>query len=784
MKSYLDLVPISAKVHRKQNRMSIICIVLAVFLVTAIFGMADMFIRGQILQAQQEKGNWHIGIRNISDEDANLIASRPEVAAVADYGVLNYRGEQGYTLSGKNVAICGSNESAVTEIFATLDKGAFPSNENEALVTNNAKNMLHLEIGEQIVITMPDGSERTYTISGFMNNAAKLMGEDSYGVFLTTESFRAIYPDGTGSNPADYTMRYVQFKSARNIQSNIAVIKQQFGLSDEQVSENTELLGLLGQSRNSFMLQVYAVAVILFILVLVAGVLMITSSMNSNVAQRTEFFGMVRCIGTTPKQVMRLVRKEALNWCRFAIPLGVAGGIVLVWVLCFILRQLSPEFFGGMPAFSISYPSVIAGIVVGLLTVLLAARSPAKKASKVSPLAAVSGNANDLQPVKKAANTKFFKIETSLGIHHAKASKKNFILMIGSFSVSIILFLAFSVTIDFMNHTLTPLQPWTADISVISPENTCSVKAEYIEELRQNSAVKNAYGRMFAYNVPVIVNGEEKAVDLISYEDMQFDWAKDYLLSGSLEKAQSETNTGLIVFDSQNDIEAGNVITLNLNGSQADLEIVGVVSQCPFNNSPGVGKLICSEDTFRKLTGETDYTIIDIQLFKNATENDVRDIHSLVGSQYTFSDERMGNSNTRGAYYCFGLFIYGFLVLIALITLCNIINSIAMSVAAKMKQYGAFRAIGLSNRQLAKMIVAEASAYAITGIICGSILGIVCNKILFSKLITYHWGDAWSVPLVELGIIIVVVVIAVILAVRNPIKKMKEISIVDTISAS
>lgn len=92
MKSYLDLVPISAKVHRKQNRMSIICIVLAVFLVTAIFGMADMFIRGQILQAQQENGNWHIGIQNISDEDAMLISSRPEEKAVAfaeKYGVQN-----------------------------------------------------------------------------------------------------------------------------------------------------------------------------------------------------------------------------------------------------------------------------------------------------------------------------------------------------------------------------------------------------------------------------------------------------------------------------------------------------------------------------------------------------------------------------------------------------------------------------------------------------------------------------------------------------------------------
>ena len=77
MKSYLDLVPISAKVHRKQNRMSIICIVLAVFLVTAIFGMADMFIRGQILQAQQENGNWHIGIQNII-----FVHSKPPVYGI------------------------------------------------------------------------------------------------------------------------------------------------------------------------------------------------------------------------------------------------------------------------------------------------------------------------------------------------------------------------------------------------------------------------------------------------------------------------------------------------------------------------------------------------------------------------------------------------------------------------------------------------------------------------------------------------------------------------------
>ena len=68
MKHYLDLVPISVKIHRKQSRMSIFCIVLAVFLVTTIFGMADMFVRSQILQTQREYGNWHQNIEALNRE--------------------------------------------------------------------------------------------------------------------------------------------------------------------------------------------------------------------------------------------------------------------------------------------------------------------------------------------------------------------------------------------------------------------------------------------------------------------------------------------------------------------------------------------------------------------------------------------------------------------------------------------------------------------------------------------------------------------------------------------
>ena len=784
MKNYLDLVPISANVHRKQNRMSIFCIVLAVFLVTTIFGMADMFVRSQILQAQQESGNWHIAIKNISNEEAAIIASRPDIDAFSPYGVLNYRGDLGYTLEGKNVAICGSDESYITKIWAGgLEEGVFPKAHNEVLVTGNVKQMLGVSIGDSIAVESPDGNKLIFTISGFLKNSAYIMSGDFYGIFLKTEDYCAIYPNVVAGEPADYgIMFFAQFTNTRNIQGKIVNLKEQCNLSDEQVSSNNNLLGLLGQSRIPFLMQVYVAAAVLFVLVLLAGIMMITSSLNSNVAQRTEFFGLLRCIGATPKQVMRLVRKEALRWCRLAIPIGIFSGVVVIWILCAVLRFLSPEYFKAMPTFGLSIPSIFAGIVVGLLTVLLAAYSPAKKAAKVSPLAAVSGNANTSRPARNAANTKLFKIDTALGIHHAKASRKNLILMTSSFALSIILFLSFSVTVEFMQHTLTPLHPWTADLSIISPDNSCSIDKTFLDDLKENPVVDSAYGRMFAYEVPSVTNGIEKRVDLISYEQRQFDWAKDYLLEGSLESVQNEVGTGLIVYKPQNTIQIGDTVTLNISGQMKEIQIVGMLSDCPFYSAANVGTIICSENTFKRITGESKYTIIDVQLAKGATDEDVYAIHQMVDSTFIFSDERMGNSSTMGTYYCFWLFVYGFLVLIALITVFNIVNSIAMSVSSRLKQYGVFRAIGLSTGQLRKMIVAEAFTYTIIGGIVGTVFGMFSNKVLFKMLISYKWGDTWTIPLTELGIILLIVVLSALLAVYGPIKRIHNMSIVDIIS--
>ena len=107
MKHYLDLIPISEKVHRRQSRMTRACIFLAVFLVTVIFSMADMQIRTEKNQAIQSDGKWHACFAGLTEEEGQLLSARPKIQEISWYGVTNYGLDMGYTVSGTQTVLCG-----------------------------------------------------------------------------------------------------------------------------------------------------------------------------------------------------------------------------------------------------------------------------------------------------------------------------------------------------------------------------------------------------------------------------------------------------------------------------------------------------------------------------------------------------------------------------------------------------------------------------------------------------------------------------------------------------
>lgn len=772
MKSYLSLVPISAKVHKRQNRMTRICIILAVFLVTVIFSMLDMWIRLETEDLITRHGNYHIILRDVPADTAALIREEEDVAASSWYSELNPDGDLPYFVNEKKTVLYGAEESYITHIRNFPFEGSFPETSDEVMLSARAKELLGLREGDPVSLCTPFGS-LDFTVSGFCQDDDSFNDIiDGFCVYLNMDGFLKVENQGGQTVDSAY---YIRFGEHVNLRKAIQNLREQYGLTDQNVEENTVILGVAGASSNENISGFYPLAAFSFLLILISGVLMISSCINSSVAQRTRFFGMMRCIGASRKQIMRFVRLEALSWCKSAVPVGCFLGVVVNWLLCAILRLLIPEELANLPLFGVSLSGILCGAVMGLITVWISALSPARHAAKVSPMAAVSGNADTAGHVRHKTSTRMFRIETVLGIHHAAASRKNLFLMTGSFAFTIILFFVFWAGFDFVRSLVPSLNSFTPDVGIVSADNTNSIEPEVLQEIREVPGVEVVFGNMFALETPAEINGADGTIDLISYDEYMLNWSEGAIVSGDLSKVYGDSDYALTIFNKDSRLQTGDVLKIG----DETLTIACVVSEGIWGDANAT--VVCSEETFRRLTGEQKYLLVNANFTKDADENTVNAIRSLAGDN-SFTDRREDTSSIYRTYWVFRVAAYGFLAIISLITILNIMNSISMSVSARIRQYGAMRAVGMESRQITKMIAAEAATYALLGCIIGFVLGLILNYLLYERLVAAYFGGSWKIPVTPVVLILLIVLISCTAAIYTPAKRIRDMSVTDTIN--
>ena len=775
MKSYLSLVPISGKVRKRQNRMTIFCVIISVLLVTTIFSVADMWIRASSEGLRQKHGNWHIRLENISQVIAEEIAQRSDVAAIGWSETFNTDGDQPFYIGEKKAALYGADSIYLAELVNALEEGSLPQGDNDVMLSSNARLALDVKIGDHVTVKTPSG-DTDFTVCGFGSDDAEYYQGQTYmvAVYMMRDAYIGVMEQNhLPINPSCY----IQFQDVSKAPGITSEIRQQYDLPEEDISENTAIMGLAGQSSNESMKNIYGIAAILFVIVLLAGVLMISGSMNSNVAQRTKFFGMMRCIGASRQQIIRYVRLEALNWCKTAVPVGLVTGTAIEWGICAFLRYGIGGEFAAMPVFALSPVGLLSGAMVGIVTVLLAAQSPAKRASKVPPMAAVSGNSDTALSVRHTTKRKIRKVERTLGIHHATASKKNWFLLTASFSLSIILFLCISVGLDFV-YELIPsvMRSWQPDISLTGYANERVLDQGLSDAVSRITGVEHVWGSSYIEYVPAASSRQEiDHVNITSYSEYVLDCAEESLVEGNLSEVYGDSGKAMTVLNKDNPIKVGDVIQI----AGQEIEVVCGISDGLY---PSEYSIICSQETFARLTGEENYSMIGIQLSRQATDETVKQINSLAGSNVIFTDERQRNQEDANTWLATKFLLYSFMAIIAMITLFNIINSISMSVTARIKQYGAMRAVGMDGEQLTRMIAAEAFTYAVSGLIVGSGIGIVLSRFLYVKLVTRYFGSQWSLPVVLIAIIVVFDTVSAAAAVYAPAKRIRNMPITATIN--
>lgn len=255
MKHYLDLVSISNKVHRRQSRMTRICIVLAVFLVAVMFGLADMYLKSMTDETRHQTGDWHCKITAIDEKTSEYIAARPEIDLSGWQG--NIPAEIGCTVADQPVSVAGMDETIFSEIYlGSVLSGEFPEIAGQVAVSSTLAQTAGISLGDTLALNSPDGSTMQLAITGIMDDdAANMISGSASAILLTPEGLSSIQTADLSGN----WQYVVRFSLLTNVGSSIADIQQQNGISDAQITQNEELLSMLGQLPGSNMSQIHAI---------------------------------------------------------------------------------------------------------------------------------------------------------------------------------------------------------------------------------------------------------------------------------------------------------------------------------------------------------------------------------------------------------------------------------------------------------------------------------------------------------------------------------------------
>lgn len=802
MTSYLSLATRYLSAHKKKTRLTILSVIISVALVTGIFSMMDVFLQYEKIQVIHDNGNFHIAVKNATKEEMGVISSRIDVKNAGGWIVIGKA-----SINGVTCELGALDENFAKNLNIEVIESKYPAGKNEIMLEKWASESLQLNVkaGDTVCIALADGTQREFTVSGIFNDLGNMKAKGIPGVLLSM--------DGSKSLPAKENLYLIEFKSGTNIKSAEQEIRNNLNIVEDRIVRNDKLLAVIGQSEHTAAVGFYQIGAILSFIVLVAGVVMIYNTFNISVMERVRLFGLLRCIGASKAQIKKIVKKEGLTITIKAIPFGVLAGMMMTFVCCAILKFYNASLFGDIPLFSISAIGIGAGIVLGFLTVFIASFLPANKAARVSPVNAVTGS-NEIKVIinkKKGLLTKMFPAEIALGINNALMKKKTLFLMSCSIAISVVLFLGFSVFIDFIHTGLKTTKPYTPDLTLMSE---LGLGEELHAKVVGINGVKKVYGRMFGYvdatfaadrlttaykesigGLKVSDNGlfsPSESSWLISYDKNQLKWAEEDLLEGELSEDKMNAQNGIIAvtYNTRNgvttetiNLQLGDKVYIETPSGRKEFTVMGILRSVPFSDSKlNFTDLITTEKIFRELTGKTSYDVLDIQLNKKNQEQTVVEIKGLTDPSITFLDSRQKNTEINQTYFTMAVFIYGFVAVIALISIINIISTMNTSVASKTKYLGVMRAVGMSGKQLNKMVLVEAASYSLTGCITGCLLGILLQKVLITKMLT-SFHVIWKFPALQIIVIIFLAISITILSVISPLKRIQAKSISEVIGS-
>mgnify|MGYP004442350519 CR=1 FL=1 len=559
------------RLNKVRTAVTIIGIMLSAALITVVSGMA-LSGRQTMIDGQTEwSGNYDVALDIIDTAKIDKIRQNRNVenafykerlgfskATVAD------NAEYGY-------AVTAISENAFDGCFKLkLEKGSFPTNSNEAVVTGAFKNTdgKDVKVGDKITLELgvlkgtdgkvlgeselldlspkrfkeskiTDKKQKTYTITGIienpntreLNNPSScfeiytVSDEESPVEAIRTKHMNKLYIAYTPQSEGNYlqnTADILGFKA--DDMSN--VISDEISPEDQQTSGinayefNFVLLSMKGYGgSDGTNVMIFSLAVIIIIIVMLASVFVIRNSFAISITEKTSMYGMLASVGATKRQIRRNVLFEGFILGLIGIPLGILLGLGVNAILIAILNSVLGDVLSGA-SFVFVTPTIpiICAIVLSAVTIFCSSFFIALRASRIPPLVAIRGNKDikvkNNKPYRTSKLTKkLFGVGGEIASKSLKRSRKKYRTTVISIVVSVAMFIAVSAFMDY-GMTFTDHYYGNADYSymVVGIDSKQAQTIEKMPEIENYLTVGLQYGYVSA-DVPVNECGENFLYD-------------------------------------------------------------------------------------------------------------------------------------------------------------------------------------------------------------------------------------------------------------------------------
>ena len=838
----------SFKANRTRNVVAVFAIILTTVMFTTLFVLSQSMVQNlQDMNFQRAGYDSYLSSSTLTDEEIKKITAHE---AVRDFGKSIVIGiAENEELTGRQVEIRYADENYAASAFSMPTVGALPVGENEiALDTITLDKMgLPHELGQEITLKWrKDLNSGEYTtsnfiLSGYWDGNSAAMASMAW----VSEAFVEIECAGVDQEAQlangqvfGMGMLHLSLYSSKNLEQTAEQILIDTGLSDGSLSPNMAYDAAMNQN---IIREIIPMAICM-VLVFASGYLIIYNIFQISVASDIRFYGRLKTLGTTKKQLKKMIYGQANRLSLIGIPIGLVIGYLLGAVLVPVMitgttgeakTAVNPYIFIGSAMFA-------------YLTVLISCMKPAKIAGKASPMEALrytdAGTASKRKIKKSTGGASISK----MALANLGRNKKRTITVICSLTLGLVLlsciyaknasfdidkYMSQTVISDFevedssISSTFGTYNPYG---TTISPE-----LVQKIDGLSGLEATGRLYSQVFIHkigtsalsNIQTYYNADDRlayieATDtglaeayhnminsgectsiLYGVDGLVLDtFAQDgRILDGSFDK-EKFLSGGYVVMEAATGAEDAEKETqptysvgdmVELNGQQ--YEVMAIVADIPtitegvnssiqdflsFYLPVDIFQTMYPDNTLRKL-------FFDVSgEYQPQAETMLIDYRNNVDKSLNFTSKSTLTEHYKEQTRANTVMGFAISLIIAFVGVLNFVNSMVTAIVSRQKEFAMIQSVGMTKRQLRSMLIDEGLYYAVSTLVVSYVLSALSILVGVKMMVAGDWTATFHFTLMPLVICTPVLIAFAILTPYICFKNLEKQSIVERLRAT